>query len=374
MNTVQNALKQWIKDPNWKFSSKAPGENGSTVEIVLDNIVYTVIVQNERWEWTPPTPLSEGEHTFSVRLIDAAGNYGAPLLVILDVDTQHPDAPLILQAFDDAGKQTGMLSPGDITDDKTPTLKGVAAPNSKVNIYDGDELIKTTTSDKNGFWEAYVELEDGKHELRAETVDSHDRKSSKSEPFTLIVEALPGGIDDAPVLDRIYDDVGAGIGDLSNGSKTNDNQPTLYGTGIAGHKVEVFDNGVLIGEAPIAADGSWNFTPGSKLAEGAHTFSVAHKGSDVKSPVWDITVDTIKPPLPIINAVLSEATEGIFIANGKTQQLLGGDEAEVAQWHAALNNSESGWTQQAGTLTVAGVQYQVYSQGESELLVQTEQF
>lgn len=374
MNSINNAKEIWVTDPSHKFSGGAPKENGSTVEIVLDNVTYTVIVENERWEWTPPIPLSEGDHVLSIRTIDKAGNIGAPTLRLLHVDTTAPDAPLILQVYDNTGSKTGMLSPGDITDDVEPTLKGVAEANSLVKIYDGGLVIGSVKADKNGYWQIDVELNEGEHQLQAEATDDRGHSGTKSEPFILTVEVRPEGIDIPPTIETIYDDIGPGIGDLAHGDYTNDNQPALSGSGVAGQTVNIFDNGEKIGSAVINAQGKWSFTPDIALEDGEHNLSVAHQGSSFHSPEWPLFIDTEAPEAPEINLLaldnlLAAADKGLFIANSKAQQLLIDGEDAVDSLHQQLNAEECSWVQQNGTVTVGGAQYHVYSNDMFELLV-----
>ena len=70
--------------------------------------------------------------------------------------------------------------------------------------------------------------------------------------------------------------------------------------------------------------------------------------------------------------VLQSGGENLFISNGKTQLMVNGNEGDVVQLADILPEGEalSGWTQEAGTVTVAGIAYNVYSNGEAELLVQ----
>ncbi|MCU6429210.1 hypothetical protein KWH77_23735, partial [Enterobacter sichuanensis] len=71
----------------------------------------------------------------------------------------------------------------------------------------------------------------------------------------------------------LTDDVGAVTGPIRSGDTTDDNTPTFSGTAEPGSTVIVRDNGTVIGSAPVAADGSWTFTPSTPLADGEHSFS-----------------------------------------------------------------------------------------------------
>lgn len=371
--TINKLIRQTITNPFPTIRGNAPRNEGATVYITADGVTFTTTVVDGKWSWQTESALDEGDHVFSFFLVDRAGNVGPSSQYLLTLDTLPPDAPVILQASDDFGASTGILRPGETTDDKTPTLKGSAEPNSTVKIYAGDKLVGETTADRNGLWQLEVELENGTHELRAEAIDSVNHVSDKSDPFMLTVNAPAEGIDNPPVLNDIWDDVGPGIGAISQDGHTNDNMPTFSGTGIAGETVIIFDNGSAIGSAGVDASGDWRFTPATGLPDGDHVITVAHQGSEKTSPAWAFNVDTQRPdvPNPGINALLQDASEGMFIENGKTQLLLNSDEVDLAPLHAMLNAADSCWEQQAGSVTVGGQQYQVYSQTgcDTELLM-----
>ncbi|WP_252354603.1 Ig-like domain-containing protein, partial [Acinetobacter soli] len=100
------------------------------------------------------------------------------------------------------------------------------------------------------------------------------------------------------------DDVAPVIGPITAGSSTNDNTPTLTGTGTAGDIITVYDGATKLGTATVGSDGKWSFTPSPALADGSH--SISYTATDKagnesgKSPAIDFTVDTIPP---LANAV-----------------------------------------------------------------------
>lgn len=372
--TINSLSRVTLSHPFPKIDPpKDDKNNGSTVYITVDGVTMTITVVDGKWSWQAQSPMSDGDHVISFFIVDRAGNVSKTKQYLLTIDTTPPDAPEILQASDDFGASTGILRPGETTDDKTPTLKGSAEPNSTVKIYAGDKLVGETTADRNGLWQVEVELDNGTHELRAEAIDKVNRVSDKSAPFTLTINAPAEGIDNPPVLTDVWDDVGPGIGSIGQDGYTNDNLPTFSGTGIAGETVIIFDNDTEIGTVLVDTNGEWRFTPATPLADGEHAITVAHQGSDKTSAAWDFNVDTQRPdiPDPVINALLQDASEGIFIGNGKTQLLVGSDDTDMARLHAMLNAADSPWEQQAGSVTVGGQQYQVYSQAgqETELLM-----
>ncbi|WP_271461511.1 hypothetical protein [Pantoea leporis] len=74
-----------------------------------------------------------------------------------------------------------------------------------------------------------------------------------------------------------------------------------------------------------------------------------------------------------LNALLHYGEKDLFIEDGKTQLMVNGDAGDVVQLKDILPEGSdiSEWQHQQGTVTVAGVEYEVYSHGDdAELLVQ----
>jgi len=84
--------------------------------------------------------------------------------------------------------------------------------------------------------------------------------------------------------------------------------------------------------------------------------------------------DDIQPFRINMATLLGEGTPNLFIENGKTQLLITGDENDTVQLDDLLpDGTDTGdWIAQNGTVTVAGVEYQVFSHSgeEAEVLIQ----
>ncbi|MEB5974906.1 Ig-like domain-containing protein [Pantoea dispersa] len=79
----------------------------------------------------------------------------------------------------------------------------------------------------------------------------------------------------ATMIDSIQDDMGEQHGTLLSNDVTDDNTPTLKGSGQqAGSVIEIQDNGSFLGTAIADSKGNWSFTPESPLLDGTHAFVV----------------------------------------------------------------------------------------------------
>ncbi|WP_240921212.1 Ig-like domain-containing protein, partial [Metapseudomonas otitidis] len=258
-------------------------EAGSTV-VILDNgveIGRVIAGTDGAWTFTPETELAEGEHSFTVQAIDAAGNLsGSSDAFELVIDTTapldpgiDPDGPGISEILDNQGDIQGPIEDGGLTDDTTPTLKGKGEPGDTVIILDNGEELGRVVVGPEGTWEftPETELADGEHSISVIMEDPAGNQSKESPPWVINVDATAP---DAPTIGSIYDDAGVKTGDLATGDVTDDRTPTLSGTSEAGSTVVILDNGVEIGRVIAGTDGAWTFTPETELAEGEHSFTV----------------------------------------------------------------------------------------------------
>ncbi|KLW90635.1 hypothetical protein SP99_00835 [Enterobacter sp. BIDMC92] len=263
-------------DANPTFNGTA--EPGSRVDI-YDNgelIGSTVVDENGGWQFTPTTPLPEGEHHITTTATDKAGNTSPESDdFVLITDYTAPDASklAITEVYDDVNT-AGVIASGEETDDNRPLIKGTGAePGNTITVYNGDRVIGTAKVQADGTWslEPTTPLPDGKYTLTAKETDSVGNVSGPSGEYIINVATVPP---QAPTLDTVYDDVAPHADYLQKGDVTNDTTPTLSGSsGVAGGTISIYDNGRLIGTTTVGSNGSWSFTPDTALSDGSHNFT-----------------------------------------------------------------------------------------------------
>lgn len=132
---------------------------------------------------------------------------------------------------------------------------------------------------------------------------------------------------------------------------TNDSTPTLTGTAEAGATVTILRNGVSIGTALAAANGSWSFTT-AVLADGLHNFTATARdaagNNGPASTALTLTIDTGAPAAPALAlaAASDSGAAGDRLTNDNTPTLTG--TAEAGATVTILRNGAI-----AGTTTVA---------------------
>ena len=194
---------------------KGTAEAGSTIVLKNGNDIINkdIIVKadaNGNWEFTPKSPLAEGEYNVVAIATDKAGNVSNPSNVAtVNVDTSTTQ-PIITEIIDDvAGGVVGNVK-NALTNDNLPTLKGTAEAFSTVKIIVDDKLVfkdgkeVTVTADKDGNWEytfeanlnwggeVHAALEDGVHTLKVQTTDRAGNRSAVSEWSSVDVDTTIG--------------------------------------------------------------------------------------------------------------------------------------------------------------------------------------
>ncbi|WP_197427511.1 Ig-like domain-containing protein, partial [Bradyrhizobium retamae] len=207
------------------------------------------------WGYTTGA-LAAGSHSLTAKATDAAGNTGAASAVVTaSTGTSAPPATPATPTIASFSNDTGAAGDG-ITSDNTLQLKGTAAANSTIKIYDGSTQIGTTTASSTGSWDYITSvLTNAKHVLTATATNSSGQTSAKSGAVTVTVDTVAPT---APVL--------------SSNAIVNTNQVKLSGTAEANSKVTVYDGTTVVGTGTTTSTGAWSITTNA-LSTGTHTLT-----------------------------------------------------------------------------------------------------
>lgn len=297
-----------VKTINTKVITISGGnaEPNALVQIVIDETVYTTRADaSGKWQFESPE-LKEGLHVAGIRYLDRAGNWGSSTPRIYNIDTSAPEAPQIMRVIDNEGSADTYLTPGNYTNDKTPTLYGVAQPDSLVKIYDiYSKAIGSVKAGADGRWSFTPELTtDGTHVFSASYTDRFGAESPRSDNFALTLDTK---VPEAPSLNEVFDDEGRVTGPLKSGDITDDKTPTLSGRGDAGVIVRVWDGDKLIGSTVVDSRGEWKLEV--ELGEGEHSLVVdsISKGGTVseKTDPFKLVVDSNILPAPVVDEMVA---------------------------------------------------------------------
>jgi hypothetical protein len=194
-------------------------------------------------------------------------------------------------------------APNSVLNDNTPTLSGVAEPESTVTVKDdqGNPLCTTQADPVTGAWscELSTPLPDGPHTLQ---VTATDPAGNESDPTS-----LPLTIDTTPPAPPAITSPVAG-------STTGDNTPTISGTAEPGSTVTVSEGGNPLCTALVdPVTGAWSCEPATPLADGPHTITATATdpaGNESAPTLRTFTVDTTPPAPPAITSPAAGSTTG----------------------------------------------------------------
>ncbi|MCU2328615.1 Ig-like domain-containing protein [Enterobacter hormaechei subsp. steigerwaltii] len=165
------------------------------VQISLDggNTWIDTTVTNQRWSYTDPRDLADGDYTYQVRIIDQAGNVGSTSSQVVTVDTTPPDTVGTVVSYTDGeGERTGTYGASVATDDTSPLINGTLnrAPEDGeiVQLYRDGILLGQVTMNGSASW-SYQDngLLDGNHTYILRVTDKAGNYT-ESDGFVLNVD------------------------------------------------------------------------------------------------------------------------------------------------------------------------------------------
>ncbi len=150
-----------------------------------------------------------------------------------------------------------ITDPGDGSLLATPLLhiEGLAPGGQGVLCFDADDTIGQTLADAAGLWslELPARLGEGQHLLWAALLDANQAPFARSAIMSVTVETRL-----APTI----------VEPVNGTAVTAFQAQSLRGTGTPGGRIQVFLDGILLGETLADSAGSWQFTAAQPLLLG----------------------------------------------------------------------------------------------------------
>ena len=295
------------------------GDVGSIITVTNGStVIGTGVVGSDGNFSIALSPAQLDPTTLTVTATDAAGNASAGVpFVVVDSPLDLPQVPVITAIVDDADPITGDVK-GKTTNDTTPTLTGTAEAGSLITIYqDGSATpLTTVTADGSGNWSyTPAALGEGLHTFEV-TATLNGQTSGRSPAASVTVDLTAPG---TPAIGAVIDDVGPGTGPLTSGQTTNDNQPTLTGTGAVGDTISIYNNGVLLGTAEVGNTGTWSYTT-PVLTEGNHILTIRETdpagNQSGPSAGFTVVVDSVSATPVITNVTDNVGNAATTVVSG----------------------------------------------------------
>jgi RHS repeat-associated protein len=326
--SLTDNLANALLDNNARFRGSINGSGSNIVSLSyqFDGQIAKNIVPNSQGifdELFDFSSLANGANNLTIVALDAAGNqFSQVYSVVVAVDK---NAPIIIPGL---LVDSGVSNSDSITNN--PAVSGTISDASQVveftveidnlppaNILDLRQTNGQFTLDRNRLNTIYGNtLPDGDRKLTFRAKDIYGNTTAAVElSFTLDTAAnIPTNLTLQPASDT---------GVSSTDRLTQDNTPTILGSGEAGNTVKLFDGTTLVGETTVDNSGNWQITisPLTPIADGSHSLAAttidrAGNTSNLSSNL-DLLVDTTSPTIQFARDLTGSVLNGTSRLQGE---------------------------------------------------------
>ncbi|ENU18594.1 hypothetical protein F994_03000, partial [Acinetobacter bohemicus ANC 3994] len=207
-------------------------------------------------------------------------------------------------AFPNDANNNGTLNSVEMNGKNYTAVKITLGADAKIGdivVVNGDKYVLNAAEVGSRILNVNVAVREGQNPIEVIATDERgtviDRTSN-----SIIVDVLPP---DLPTLAPIaIDDIPLHIGNISDGSVTNDNRPEITGSGrLSGEIITLYVNGTAVTGAGtpiiVQADGKWSYTPTTGWPDAnydiAYTVSDTNSNVSPQSPKLNFKIDTGAP-------------------------------------------------------------------------------
>ena len=286
---------------------------GEYVQVSMDGgstWVYAT-VSGTQWSYSDTRALTDGSHNYQVRVVDQAGNVGATTSQAVTVDTQAPQYGITI---DSISEDTGQSGSDFITMDTTLTLNGslgsALASDERVQISldGGNTWSDATVTNQRWSYTDTRDLPDGDYTYLVRIIDQAGNVGSTASQVVTVDTTPPTTVG---TVVSYTDGEGERQGTFGSAVATDDNSPLINGTlnraPDDGEIVQLYRDGVLLGQVTMNGSASWSFQDNG-LSDGNHTYIVRvtdRAGNYTESDGFVLNVDT---SIPTTTAAITEQT------------------------------------------------------------------
>ncbi|WP_336211362.1 Ig-like domain-containing protein [Enterobacter sp. P82] len=276
---------------------------GEFVQVSMDGgstWVYAT-VSGTQWSYSDTRTLTDGSHNYQVRVVDQAGNVGATTSQAVTVDTQAPQYGITV---DSISEDTGQSGSDFITMDTTLTINGslgsALANDERVQISldGGNTWLDTTVTNQRWSYTDTRVLPDGDYTYQVRIIDQAGNVGSTASQVVTVDTTPPTTVG---TVVSYTDGEGERQGTFGSAVATDDNSPLINGTlnraPDDGEIVQLYRDGVLLGQVTMNGSASWSFQDNG-LSDGNHTYIVRvtdKAGNYTESDGFVLNVDTSIP-------------------------------------------------------------------------------
>jgi hypothetical protein len=195
---VANGAAANDNTPTISGTLSAPLAAGETVQVLRDGAVISarVTVDGESWRVTDGR-ISDGNHTYTARVVDADGAGPASDGYRIVVDTQNNKTATITSITDNVAPGVGTIRDGGTTNDTTPTLNGrlssaLEAGEELQVLRNGTVISNSPQVNGTGWTFTDGPLANGNYDYTVRIVDAAGNVGRASSVYDLRVSPLGG--------------------------------------------------------------------------------------------------------------------------------------------------------------------------------------
>jgi uncharacterized repeat protein (TIGR01451 family) len=242
------------------------GEPGATIEVSVDGtlIGMATVAADGTWSLTVTSVLAAGPHMIDAVATDLLGN------MAMTASTFTLDTSTMVQITGPADGATVVT--------RRPTLSGTGETGATVAVTIDGTSVGSAVVAADGTWTLPLtsSLSNGAHAVVATATDPAGNTATDTSSFTVMASTF------------------VNIEGPADGATVSDTTPSVTGTGEPGATIVVSVDGVPVGMATVAADGSWSVPVTSPLGDGRHMVSARATDAEgeVATDASSFTVDS----------------------------------------------------------------------------------
>lgn len=277
---------------------------GEAAQISLDGgVIWTNLVASGlAWSYTDGRELADGIYSYQVRIIDQAGNAGPVEQQSVTVDRAAPSTSISIDAISD---DTGSSVLDFITQDSSLTVSGALGKALESDEYaqistDAGATWITLTDIIGAQW-SYIDprvLTDGSHDYQVRVIDEAGNIGQTASKTVVVDTAAP---QEQATITGYVDDQGQRQGSQTTHTVTDDTAPVLQGTltGVlqGGEVLQIFQNGIFLGNATVGGT-SWTYALTGLENANSYDYTAVitdPAGNTATSGIYTLNVDTSVP-------------------------------------------------------------------------------
>ncbi|WP_395994548.1 Ig-like domain-containing protein [Enterobacter asburiae] len=278
--------------------------NNEKAQISLDGGTTWIdlTVTGTTWRYSDGRTLTDGTYQYQVRVIDNAGNVGATDSQDVVIDQTKPAATTI--TVDSITQDTGLSGSDFITSDSQISLKGTlgaalgSGDHAQISLDGGVTWSDATVTNQRWSYTDTRDLPDGDYTYQVRIIDQAGNVGSIASQVVTVDTTPPTTVG---TVVSYTDGEGERQGTFGSAVATDDNSPLINGTlnraPDDGEIVQLYRDGVLLGQVTMNGSASWSFQDNG-LSDGNHTYIVRvtdRAGNYTESDGFVLNVDTSIP-------------------------------------------------------------------------------